>query len=265
MKQAPKTRVYDIEERTSKLNKFFPYIYFALVAYCCVLEFQQYKKMLVLTKPLVMVLLLTNCYNNIRKKLSPFGVTVLIGFFFSGLADMIYTGNHSNELYFGFGMGIYIVTRFIQGASFGINVYNGTVNTGALFGILYALPYIVWNLIIFFIVKGKLGDLQIIIAAFLASSAFMGILSVMRNNHTTGVSFKYALIGSALVAIYDSMLVISHFYKWKDNWIGPFMAAIAYTGHYLIVQGVNHHILYFDVKEKKLLSESLFSGKKKAE
>lgn len=186
------------------------------------------------TKPVLMPLLLFYIYESSRGKVTMKTMLLSLSILFSWLGDvaLLY---QSNESYFIIGIGLFLLAQVTY-----IVVLKKASYQPLQFDLIKILPFAIYVVLLFALLIPNAGNLAIPIFVYGIVISMMAGSASLREGNTSQTSYRWALYGSLLFLVSDSILAIDKFYT-AIPIVGLWVMA-TYTGaQLLLVKGILNH------------------------
>jgi len=227
------------------------------------IQFIHHKLSYYITKPLLMIFLMTFFYYKTQGAKTCFAWRMFVGLTFSLMGDIALMFDEDNA-YFLAGVGCFAIAYLAYSYAYLRNIldhryYNSPVNQLTL-----PIPYAVYGFGVYYILRKNLGDMELPVVSYMFVITTMGILAALRVNHTTDDSYRKNLLGAKLLILSDTLIGLSRFLGIQGAWIDPSIIMAYFFGQLFTVLGsiehvrvietpVNDPVLTFSPEEKKIL------------
>lgn len=186
------------------------------------------------TKPLLMPLLMLYVYKSSIGKVTKRVLLLSIALLFSWLGDVVLM-YQADETFFMAGIGLFLIAQITY-----VVVLRKSMYQKPNIQLMKILPFILYAGILFFNLLPA-GDFTIPILVYGSVIMTMAIMASFREGNTAQDSFKFALWGSVLFVLSDSILAYNSFHTAIPN-AGVWIMITYCAAQLLLVKGLLRHV-----------------------
>ncbi len=162
-----------------------------------------------ITKPLITISLMLFVFFTIKRK-SRFSNKIIAGLFFSLLGDVLLIFARSDEQFFMFGLGAFLIAHLFYISAFYLDSTNKIeVENRHVFPIFMVFGFCC--IAFYYSIQSYLGGMSIPVLVYAFVITMMAITAALRFGKTNQKSFLLILIGAILFMISDSLLAYNKF------------------------------------------------------
>ncbi len=186
------------------------------------------------TKPLLMPLLMLYVYKSSIGKVTKRVLLLSIALLFSWLGDVVLM-YQADETFFMAGIGLFLIAQITY-----VVVLRKSMYQKPNIQLMKILPFILYAGILFFNLLPA-GDFTIPILVYGSVIMTMAIMASFREGNTAQDSFKFALWGSVLFVLSDSILAYNSFHT-AIPYAGVWIMITYCAAQLLLVKGLLRHV-----------------------
>jgi len=183
------------------------------------------------SKVLLMPFLIYYVVESTKGKVNKQILLLALALVFSWVGDLFLI----KEDYFLFGIGAFLLAQITY-----IFIFYQAVNERFSFSLLKALPYLIYATLLLYLVLPNAGNLQIPISVYGMILVGMGCFSLCRSGNTNRTSLIFAVAGSTLFIISDSLIALNMFYA-EIPARGLWVMSTYILAQFFLVNGIIRH------------------------
>jgi uncharacterized membrane protein YhhN len=181
----------------------------------------------VLLMPFLIYYVVESTKGSVNKQILFLAVALI----FSWIGDLFLI----KEDFFLFGVGAFLLAQITY-----IFIFYRAVNHSFSFSFLKALPYLLYATLFLFLVLPTAGNMQIPISIYGIILVGMGYFSLCRIGNTNRSSFMFAVAGSTLFILSDSLIALNMFYTEIPS-RGLWVMSTYILAQFFLVNGIIRH------------------------
>ena len=177
-----------------------------------------------ITKPLITISLMLFVFFTIKRK-SRFSNKIIAGLFFSLLGDVLLMFAPTEEAFFMFGLGAFLIAHLFYISAFYLDSTNKIdVENRHVFPIFTVFGF--FCIVFYYSIHSYLGGMKIPVLVYAFVISMMAITAALRYGKTNEKSFVMILIGALLFMISDSLLAYNKFVEKLE--VGHLLVMVTY-------------------------------------
>lgn len=185
------------------------------------------------TKPLLMPLLMLYVYKSSIGNTTKRILLISLALLFSWLGDVVLM-YQADPVYFMGGIGLFLAAQITY-----VVVLRKSTYQKPQIDLMKVLPFVLYGVLLFYVLLPA-GDFTIPIVVYGSVIMIMVIMARLREGHTSQVSYRFALYGSLLFVLSDSILAFNSFHT-AIPYAGVFIMSTYCAAQLLLVVGLLKH------------------------
>lgn len=186
------------------------------------------------TKPLLMPLLMVYVYKSSIGKTTKRILLICLALLFSWLGDVALM-YQADEIFFLAGIGMFLIAQVTYVMVLRKSTYqNPTIDPMKIW------PFVLYGVLLFYLLLPA-GDFTIPVIIYGSVIMVMVIMARLREGHTSQESFQFALYGSLLFVLSDSILAFNSFHTAIPH-AGVWIMSTYCAAQLLLVKGLLKHV-----------------------